>query len=131
MSADILMPVSFRRLQAVSTGYSDSRIADYGKTTAMSREPVTSFSSFGIHLMDFQARRTAKPIMQVSLKKLKTVLFILLRAIPAIAVAKITMSWATTKSSATGHPPRKDQPRLRLIHMFQRMFTFAALHSSR
>ena len=92
MSADILTQALYRNLQAASGVSNGSEIADYGRTEITNPVPVILSFLIGTTKAR-QARRTENPTMWALLRKSRTVLFILWRAIPAIAAVKITMPW--------------------------------------
>ena len=86
----------FRSSQAVSMGCSGSRTVDNGRTAALSRLPVRSFSSIGT-TRAHPVRRTGSPIMSASWRNAKTALSTPSRAIPATAADSANIRWDTTK----------------------------------
>lgn len=96
MSAAISTAALFRSSQAVSMGCSGSRTVDNGRTAALSRLPVRSFSSIGT-TRAHPVRRTGSPIMSASWRNAKTALSTPSRAIPATAADSANIRWDTTK----------------------------------
>ena len=96
MSAAISTAALFRSSQAVSMGCSGSRTVDNGRTAALSRLPVRSFSSIGTTRAR-PVRRTGSPIMSASWRNAKTALSTPSRAIPATAADSANIRWDTTK----------------------------------
>lgn len=72
------------------------RTVDNGRTAALSRLPVRSFSSIGT-TRAYPVRRTGSPIMSASWKNAKTALSTPSRAIPATAADSANIRWDTTK----------------------------------
>lgn len=95
-SAAILKLASFQSLQLVHLRVCrGSRSGDYGRTTAMSRDPATL--SFSIGMM---AARMVLPIMLVSWRMAVSTPS---KEIPAIAAAKIVIRLDTMRSMGTEH----------------------------
>ena len=84
MNAAISTAVLFQNLQPVSTECNGLRTVANGRIAALSHLQVRSFSSIGI-IKVRPARRMVSPIMSVSWRNAKTVLFTPSRVIPAIA----------------------------------------------
>lgn len=96
MSAAISTAALSRSLRAASTVSSGSKTVDNGRTAALSRLPVRSFSSIGTTRAR-PVRRTGSPIMSASWRNAKTALSTPSRAIPATAADSANIRWDTTK----------------------------------
>ena len=97
MSVAISTAALFRSSQAASTVSSGSKTVGNGRTAALNRPLVRSFSSIGT-IKAVPARRMGNPIMSVSWRNAKTALSTPSRAIPAIAADRTNTPWDIMKS---------------------------------
>lgn len=101
MSAAISTQGLFRNSQAVFKALTGSRSVGFGRTAALRRQQVISFSLIG--------RATAKPTTWELLSVWRTALFTPLRAIPATPASKTVIRLEAALFMVTAHLPTKKE----------------------